>query len=139
MGNLLFVILLLMTLIAGFIPFRFQQVTELGSVGIVALDALSSLERGMNARFIHPYLIFTMAGIADFISFFFQNQFRNETMAQMAIFALFLFNNTVGVFHPQIFFHKLFVTIEAIFLCKSLPRTSSTSQGSLPWCFSTGI
>src|SRR4030067_1447540 len=109
--------------------------TELGSVGIMALHAPPSLDRGMNTRLIHPYLIFTVAGIADFISFFFQNQFWNKTVPQMAIFALLLFNNTVGVFHPRIFLRKPFVTIEAIFLCKSLSRTNSTSQGPLPWCF----
>jgi hypothetical protein len=80
-----------------------------------------------------------VAGVADFVTFFFQNQFWNKTVAQMAIFALFLFNNTVGVFHPRIFLHKLFVTIEAIFLCKSLSRSGSTSQGPLLWCLGTGI
>jgi hypothetical protein len=75
MGHLLVVILLLMTLIAGLIPLCLQQVTELGGMGIMALHAPSSLERGMNAGLIHPYLIFTVAGVADFIPFFLQNQF----------------------------------------------------------------
>ena len=91
MDYFLFIILFLMTLIASFISLRFQQVTELGSMGIMALNAPPSLERGMNTRLIHPYLIFTVAGIADFISFFLQNQFWNKTMAEdgnLRIFSL---------------------------------------------------
>jgi hypothetical protein len=67
---LLFIILLFVTLKASFIPLCFQQVTVWGGMGIMALNAFPSRQGGVDIRFIHPYLIFTVAGIADFISFF---------------------------------------------------------------------
>jgi uncharacterized membrane protein YhaH (DUF805 family) len=124
---LLFIILFFVTLIASVITLCFQKVTSLGRMGVMTLNAFPPLQGRMHAGFVHPYFIFTVAGIADFVTFFFQNQFWNKTMTQMAIFAFFLFNNTVNIFHPKIFVRKLFVTIEAIFLCKSFPLSSSAS------------
>ena len=74
MDHLLLIILLLVTLKTSFVPFRFQEMTCLGGMGIMALDAFPSLQSRMHIRFIHPYLILTMAGIADFIPFFFQDK-----------------------------------------------------------------
>jgi hypothetical protein len=70
MDYLLFIILLFVTLKASFIPLCSQQVTVRGGMGIMALNASSFLQGGVDIRFIHPYLIFTVAGVADFISFF---------------------------------------------------------------------
>jgi hypothetical protein len=70
---LFFIILLFVTLKASFIPLCFQQVTVWGGMGIMALNAFPSLQGGVDIRFIHPYLIFTVAWIADFISFFLED------------------------------------------------------------------
>jgi hypothetical protein len=64
------IILLVMTLIASFIPLCSQQMTKLGGMGVMTLNAFPSFQSGVNIRLIHPYLIFTVAGITDFIAFF---------------------------------------------------------------------
>ena len=76
MSDLLFIILFLVTLKTSFIPFCIQQTTELGGMRVMALNAFTSLQGGMDTGFVHPDLIFTVAGIADLIPFFLQNQFR---------------------------------------------------------------
>ncbi len=75
MNDLLFVILFFVALKASLIPFRFQQMAELRGMRVMASRAFPPLQSGMDIRFVHPYLVFAVAGIADFVSFLLQNQF----------------------------------------------------------------
>ena len=128
MYNFLFEIFLLMALITDFIAFCLQQVFRLGGMGIMTLNAFSPLQHGMNIRLVHPYFIFTVAGIADLISFFLKNQFRYQTVPEMAIFALLLFDRSMYILHCHIFVGKFLVAVEAVFAYKLLSRGWSTTE-----------
>ena len=99
MSYLLFIILLLVTLKASFVPFGLQKVTELGSMGVMTLTAFPSLQSSMDIRFIHPYLILTVAGIADFVAFFLEDELRNQSVPEMAILAFLVFDGCMDCFH----------------------------------------
>jgi hypothetical protein len=128
MNDLLFVILFFVTLEASLIPFCLQQMTELGGMRVMALTAFTSLQSGMDIGFIHPDLISTVARIADFISFFLQNQFRYQTMSEMTILTLFLFHREVDIFHHEIFVSKFLVAVEAVFAYKPFSSRRSAPQ-----------
>jgi hypothetical protein len=113
MNDLLFKIPFFVTLKTGCVPFRLQQVVELGSVRIMALSAFPSPQGRMHIRFVHPDLFFAVAGIADFIPFFFQDQFGYETVPEMAVLAFLLFDGGMDVFHPHILLSKFLMAVEA--------------------------
>ena len=139
MDDFLFKISLLMALETDLIAFRFQKVACLRGVGVMTGNAFSSLQYRMDIRLVQPYLLLAVTGKADLIAIFLQQQFRNQAVAQMAIFAFFLFDYSMHIFHHQIFFSKFFVAIETIFLSKSLPSRLSPAQSSLLGGFRTRI
>jgi hypothetical protein len=57
----------------------------------------------MDIRFVHPDLIFTVAGIADFIPFFLEQKFWNQPMPQMALFTFRLLHGRMDLFHREVF------------------------------------
>jgi hypothetical protein len=103
MNPFLFIGFLLVTLIAGFIPFRFQETACLRGMGVVARDAFALLHRRMNIGFIQPALLFAVAGEAKIITFFFQEKFGHDSVAEMAVFALLFLDHGMHIFHSQIF------------------------------------
>jgi hypothetical protein len=123
MDHLLFIILLFMTLITSLVPFRLQQVAELGSVRIMALSAFPSPQGRMHAGLIRAYFIFAVAGVADLVAFFLQEKLGNQTMPEVAFFAFPLFDDRMHIFHRQIFLCKFLVAVEAFFARK--PRFPS--------------
>ena len=56
----------------------------------------------MDTRLIQSDLLFTMAGIADFISLFFQDELGDQAMPEMTFFTFVFLDNFVDIFHPQI-------------------------------------
>jgi hypothetical protein len=93
----------------------------------------------MHVWFIQSYFFFTVAGIADLISFFLQYEFGYNPMAEMAVFTLALFHIGMHILHPHVFISKFLVAVEAVFPWKLLPRCCPSSQGSLPRCLGAGI
>jgi hypothetical protein len=138
MGYLLLIIFPFVTLKASFVSLCFQQPIVLGGMRIMALNASSSLQGGVDIRFIHPYLIFTVAGIADVISFFFQNQLGHDAVPKMAVLALLVFDRSMNILHCHIFVGKLFVAVEAISAYKFLSCCRCTPQCPFLWGFRTG-
>jgi hypothetical protein len=61
MYHLLFIVFTAMALITDLAALRFQKVTCLGCVRVVALSAVPSFKRCMQMGFIDPYLLFFMA------------------------------------------------------------------------------
>jgi hypothetical protein len=94
MDYFLFIILLFMTLITSLVPFRFQQVTCLRGMRVVALNTFSILQYRMHIRFVHPDLFFAVAGVADLVA------------------------DGMHIFHRQIFLCEFLVAIEAFFARK---------------------
>jgi hypothetical protein len=137
MDDFLLKISLLMALETDLIALRFQKVACLRGVGVMTRNAFSFFQPCMDIRFVQPYLLLAVTGKADFIAIFLQQQFRNQAVAQMAIFAFFLFDYSMHIFHHQIFISKFFVAIEAIFLNKSLPCRLTPPQRFLLGCFRT--
>lgn len=139
MNDLFSKALFFVTLETSFIPFRLQQVAELGSVGVMALNAFPPGQGRMHAGFIHPYLLFAVAGIADFISFLFQDQFGYETVAEMTILAFFLLDGGMDIFHYQIFVGKFFVAVETALADKPSSSRRRPSQRPFLWRFGAGV
>lgn len=105
----------------------------------MALDAFSSLESGVDTGFIQPYLFFAVAGITDFISFFLQNQFRHETVPQVALLTFLFFHGEMNIFHSQVFFREFLMTAETILTDKPLPSRRRASQRPFLRCLRAGI
>jgi hypothetical protein len=94
---------------------------------VMAGNALSSFERRMDVLLAQADLLFTVAGVTGFISVFFQNELRHQTVPKVTLLAFFFLDNLMNIFHPHVFVGKLLMAVEAIFLCKSpsLGRLSS--------------
>jgi hypothetical protein len=118
-----------MALITGLFPFRLQQMTCLGGMGIMAGRASPSLQSGMNIRLVQTYLLFGMAGITDLIPLFFQQKLWDQAMPEMAVFTFFLFDDKMDILHPQILIGELFMTVQTFFLRKPFSCSSGPSQG----------
>ena len=114
MNDLLFIILFLVTLKTSFIPFCFQQVAELGGMRVMVLDAFPSLQSGMDTGFIHPDLIFTVAGIADLIPLLLHQEFRNHSVPEMTALTFLFLDDGMDTLHPEVLVSKFLVAIEAI-------------------------
>lgn len=134
MKHLLLVALFLVALKTRLIPFCFQQSAELRGVRIMALNAFPSLQGGMDIGLVHPDLVFAVARVADFISFFLEDQFRHQTMPEMAILAFFLFDRGMDSLHPHVLVSKFLVTVEATLADKLLPRRRSATERPFLLC-----
>jgi hypothetical protein len=127
-----------MALITAFLPFRLQQMTGLGGMGIMARRTSTSLQGGMNIGLVQTYLLFGMAGITDLIPLFFQQKLWDQSMPEVAVFTFFLFDDKMDTLHPKILIGELFVAIQTLFLRKPSPCRSGPSQGSSLRRFRTG-
>ena len=116
-GHFLFIILFLMTLITSLVAFCLHQVARLRGMGIMAESAIPFVQNSMDMRFIQPYLFFAMAGIADLIPLFLQEEFWNHPMPEVTVLAFLLFDNGVDTLHSEVLIRKFLVAVEAI-----LPR-----------------
>jgi hypothetical protein len=110
-----------MALITALLPFRLQQMTGLGGMGIMAGRTSTSLQGGMNIGLVQTYLLFGMAGITDLIPLFFQQKLWDQAMPEVAVFTFFLFDDKMDILHPQILIGELFVAIQTLFLRKPFP------------------
>jgi len=95
MHNLLFVYLFLVALVTGIITGRFEQITPLRCVGIMAQSAFPPLKRGMKLGFGESDLFRGVAADAKLIAVLFEKQLRDDTMAQMALLAFILLDHLV--------------------------------------------
>ena len=118
-----------MTLITALLPFRLQQMTGLGGVGIMAGRTFASLQGGMNIGLGQTYLLFGMAGITDLIAFFFQQKLWNQSMPEVAVLTFFLFDDRMDILHSQVLIGEFLVAIHTILLYKPFPCRCSPSQG----------
>jgi hypothetical protein len=132
-SHLLFIIFFLMALITGLFPFRLQQMTCLGGMGIMAGCTLTSFQGGMNIGLVQTYLLSGMAGITDLISFFFQQELWKQAMPEVAVLTFFLFDDQMDILHPQILIGELFVAVQTLFLHKPFPCWNGPSQGPSLW------
>jgi hypothetical protein len=73
----------------------------------------------MDVLFVHPYLLQRMARMAEFVAFFLQEQLGHNAVAEVALFTLLVFHNSVDAFIP-IFFRELRMAVEAL-LPRKLP------------------
>src|SRR4030042_4635894 len=102
-NNLLLEVLLLVTLEANLVPFTLQQSACLRGVGGMTGNAFASAKGRMDVLFTETYLFFTMARITDFIPFLLQNQFTNQSMAEVTILTLLLLHHRMNILHPHVF------------------------------------
>src|SRR3990170_6165052 len=104
-----------MALIADLVAFTRKQVGRLRRVRIMAEGALPRLERRMNARLVHPDLFFAVARVAEVVSFFFQDQFRDDPVPEVAVLAFLLLDHGMHVFHREVLALELGVAVETLF------------------------
>ena len=115
MKNFLLVCFFLVAEITDRRPFRFQQVTPLGGMWVMAGGAPSPLESGVDLGLVRADLFTGMAGKAEVVALLLQEIFRDDPVTKVAIFALPLLDYRVDVLHGKIFLGKLLVAIETTF------------------------
>ena len=107
--NLFFV-----ALVTRFVSRRVEQIAPLRGMGIMAGRAFPPLERGMHFGLGQSYLITRVASQAELVPIFFEQQFRDNTMAEMAIFTLLLLDHGMRIFHGPVLVVELLVTVRAV-------------------------
>jgi Na+/proline symporter len=112
--RLLFIILLFVALIAYLPSLRFQEISRLGCMGIMAEHTLPCLYGGVYIRHGHPYLFFAMACITKVVSLLLEEKLGNDTVANMAILAFLIPEGGMEVLHGKIFIRKGFMAIETL-------------------------
>jgi hypothetical protein len=87
----------------------------LGGMRVMASGAPSPLEGGVDLGLVRADLFPGMAGMAKLVALLLQEQFRNDPVTKVTIFALPLLDHRVHVLHGKIFLGKLLVAIETTF------------------------
>ena len=104
----LLVAFLLVALVAKLGTFRLQEVTRLGGVRVMARGAFPARQCGVNIGLVHPDFLLAVAGVADLVALFLEDQPRNDPVADMALLAFFLLGHGVHIFHRRNIYPRIF-------------------------------
>jgi hypothetical protein len=114
MDDLLLIVFLLVTLIARCIARCLEKVIRLGGMRVVAEDAFSLLECGVDIGLVQSDLFPAVAGIADLIAFFLKDELGDKPVPQVTLFAFLLLDQRMDVFHAKGLVRKFLVTVQAL-------------------------
>lgn len=106
--------LFLVALVTGFISRRVKKIAPFRCMGIMAGRAFPTLDRGMHLGLGQPYLVAGMATQTELVPFFFEKQFRDNAVAEMAIFTLLRLDHGMRVFHGPVFVVEFLVTVSTV-------------------------
>ena len=81
---------------------------------VMASGAFRSLEGRMNGLLVKTDLLFGVAGIANLVALFLQDQLSHQAMPHMAVFALLLLDRRMNVLHPHVLVGELLMAVEAV-------------------------
>ena len=115
-------VLLFMARITRLVPCRGQQVRPLGRMGVMTGRALSLDKRRMHELLVEFDLFLAMTPKAELVPLLFQEEFRDDAVPQMAIFAFLLFDRRMGILHPHVLVFELLVAVKALLAGKFLCR-----------------
>lgn len=114
MNNLLLEGIFFMASVTDVIPLCHQHGWRLGAMGVMALRTLATLERRMNIFPCQTDFGRCMAVQADFVALFLEQQLGNPSVAEMAVFAFFLLDDRMEVFHGKKLCFKFLVAVQTV-------------------------
>jgi hypothetical protein len=82
--DIVFVLLLFVTVEADCIAFGGQQIRRIRCVRVVARGAILLFQRSMHSRQIEPHVLDRMAFMADLVAFLLEDQLSHDAMSEMA-------------------------------------------------------
>src|SRR5512132_2274776 len=89
-------------------------------MGVVAEDALSLFNRGMEMRLCQPDLLFRMAAVTQLVAVQLHGPLRDEAMAKMTGLALVFLDDGMDVLHAHVLVGEVLVAAETIAAGKPL-------------------
>jgi hypothetical protein len=101
------------------IPLFRQEVRLIRGMRIVAGNAFPLAHSGMDVALIQLQVLDLVAGVAEVIALFLQNELCHHPMAKMALLALFLRHHLVDVLSGKILIGKIRVAVQTAFLGES--------------------
>jgi hypothetical protein len=118
MGRFLLIVLFQVALGAGGSTFMLEQVACLGRVGIMATGAFSRPDGRVDLPLGQAHFLLAVAGIAEIIARFLQEQRGDLAMPKMTVLAFFLLDDRVDGLHAEILTGELRMAVQTFFSLK---------------------
>jgi hypothetical protein len=123
----LLVALLFVALVAKFGTFRLQEVACLGGVRVMARGAFPPRQYGVNVGLVHPDFLLGVAGVADLVAVFLEDQPRNDPVANVALLAFLSWSRHAHISSENID-RRIFMAVETLFFVKVCSRPSAQAR-----------
>jgi len=91
---------------------------------VVAKRALPIFQRTVDMGFFQAEILFAVAGVADIVADFLENELGDDPVAEVATFAFFFFRHRMDILHRKIFLLEFGMAIKTVLTreCLSFDR-----------------
>jgi hypothetical protein len=122
MDNFLFKDILFVARITGFLALCFEHIPPVRCMRIVAGGAPSFRKRSVYYGLIQPDAVFFVTRKTKLVPYFFEEQFRDHAMPQMALIALLVLHGSMDALHAEVLIRKFRMAVETVLSRKPLLR-----------------